>query len=86
MVTRTLLLGLVFFLLAGILVFLGFARESGGLLWAGLVSLFLALATLALGAWLFRRQSDPLDRRREQRLWKSGPLGRKWLEARRRIH
>lgn len=83
---RTLLLGLVFLLLGAVLIFLGIERVSGGLLGTGIGSLVISVATLALGAWLSRRQPHRLDRRREQRLWKSGPLGRRWLEARRRIH
>ena len=83
---RTLLLGLVFFLLGGVLIFLGLARGSGGLLGTGIVGLGVSVATLTFGVWLSRRQPQGLERRREQRLWKSGPLGRKWLEARRRIH
>jgi len=37
------------------------------------------------GFWLNRPRRRTLDRRREQRLWKSGPLGRRWLETKGRL-
>lgn len=79
------LLGLVLFLLGALLIFLGMARDSGGILGTGAGSLVLSGTALALGVGLSRRDPDIMDRRREQRLWKSGPLGRKWLKSRRRI-
>lgn len=82
---RTLLLGFVFLLLGGVLVYLGLARARESLMVLGAGSFLLSGAVLALGSWLARNRPDPLDRRREQRLWKSGPLGRRWLKARRRI-
>ncbi|MFO8175425.1 MAG: hypothetical protein ACQET1_08590 [Gemmatimonadota bacterium] len=82
---RAILLGLVFCLLGGVLIFLGMARGSGGFTVTGVGCLVLSGVIFALGVWISRQAPDILDRRREQRLWKSGPLGRKWLESRRRI-
>ena len=82
---RMALLGLVFLLLGGVLVFLGVDMERDSLLGTGIGSLVLSVLTFSFGIWLARRRPDPLDRRREQRLWKSGPLGRRWLQNRRRI-
>ena len=82
---RTLLLGLVFFFLGVLLVFLGVAGGRQGFLGAGIGSLSLSVVVLAVGAWLSRKRPDPRNRRREERLWKSGPLGRRWLQDRRRM-
>jgi len=40
---------------------------------------------LALGRMTGRSPKDPLELRRQRRLWKSGPLGRWWLERRNRL-
>ena len=82
---RVLLLGLALFLLGGFLIFLALERGSDRLLWAGVGVLVMSVGSFSVGTWLSRRQRDPLDQRRERRLWKSGPLGRKWLEGRRRL-
>ena len=84
-VSRGYLLSLAFFLLGGILIFLG--ADGGGLrlLGVGIGALCLSAIGFSLGVFRGRRRKDPLERRREQRLWKSGPLGRKWLEGRRKI-
>lgn len=82
---RTLLLSLILFLVAGFLIFLGMDRGSGRLLGFGIATLCLSATGFLLGTRLAGRKKDPLERRREQRLWKSGPLGRKWLEGRRKI-
>ena len=82
--TRVLLLGGALFLIGT-----GFL-----LLWMeGEVRLFLSLGLgflcgsvlclLVAGRWL-KVKVDPLEARREQRLWRSGPLGRWWLEKRKR--
>jgi len=82
---RVLLLGLALFLLGGVLIFLALERESDRLLGAGVGVLVMSVGSFSVGTWLSRRQRDPLDQRRERRLWKSGPLGRRWLEGRRRL-
>jgi hypothetical protein len=82
---RTLLLSLTLFLLGGTMIFLAVERGSQRLLIMGCASLLLSVGGFAVGAWLGQRRRDPLERRREQRLWRSGPLGRKRLEGRRRV-
>ena len=77
--------GLALFVLATVLLFLGAERGSIRLLGSGAGVLCLSVGGVALGVVLGRSRRDPLERRREQRLWKSGPLGRKWLEGRRKI-
>ena len=48
-------------------------------------SFLLAAVALAAAVRLKAPRTDPLEVRREQRLWRSGPLGRKWLEIRRKL-
>jgi hypothetical protein len=83
--TRVLLLGLTLLILGGILIFLGIEWQRARLRDLGIGTLVVSLGCFLLGALRGRRGPDPLERRREQRLWRSGPLGRKWLEGRRRI-
>jgi hypothetical protein len=83
--TRVLLLSLTLFILGGILVFLGLEWQRVRLRDLGVGTLVVSLGCFTLGAWQWRRRPNLLERRREQRLWRSGPLGRKWLEGRRRI-
>ncbi len=83
--SRILLLSLTLFLVGGILLFLAVERGSGRLMGMGIGAFLLSAFGFWLGARRSRKGRDPLERRREQRLWKSGPLGRKWLEGRRRI-
>ena len=82
---RILFLSLTLFLLGGVLIFLAAERGNNRLLSMGIASLLLSAGGFSVGAWLGRGRGNPLERRREQRLWKSGPLGRRWLEGRRRI-
>ena len=82
---RILLLSLTLFLLGGLLIFLAMERGSHRLLVMGIGILTVSAGGFSVGAWRVRRRRTPLERRREQRLWKSGPLGRKWLEGRRRM-
>lgn len=78
-------MSLTLFFLGAILIFLGAGGGSIRLLGAGIGAVCLASVGFSLGAFRGRKRKDALERRREQRLWKSGPLGRKWLEGRRRI-
>jgi hypothetical protein len=80
--TRTLLvLGLLFFFAAVVALFKVIAG-GGGRVWVGLVFLGLSVASLAFSAWRLHTRVD-FDRiENEQRLWRSGPLGRLWLRRR----
>lgn len=80
--TRALLvLGLLFFLAAAVAL-VRMMAGGGGPLWVGLVLLGLSAASLAFSAWRLHTRVD-FDRiETEQRLWRSGPLGRLWLRRR----
>jgi hypothetical protein len=67
------------------MVYLGMARASGVLLGFGISGISLAAVILLVGARLSRKGPDRLELRRQQRLWRSGPLGRWWLERRKRL-
>lgn len=81
-VTRTLMvLGLLCFLVAVVALF-GVMAGGGGLLWVGITFLGLSIASGALSAWRLHTRVD-FDRiADEQKLWRSGPLGRVWLRRR----
>lgn len=83
--TRALLLGGCLFLIAVVFFFLWIEGGWGPALGLGLGTLSLSVASLLLGARWKSGSRDPLDERREQRLWRSGPLGRQWLRIRRRL-
>lgn len=83
--TRILALSLTLFFLGGTLIILGLEWQRDRLMDLGVGTLVVSIGCFILGAWQGRRSVDLLERRREQRLWRSGPLGRKWLEGRKRI-
>ena len=82
---KALLVGMALFLVGGVLILSGVEWESPRILVIGVGAMVFSVGSLSVGTWLSRQRIDPLDQRRERRLWKSGPLGRKWLEGRRRI-
>jgi hypothetical protein len=80
--TRTLLvLGLLFFLVAVVALLRVIAGGSGPL-WVGLAFIGLSVASLAFSAWRLHTRVDFERIADEQRLWRSGPLGRWWLRRR----
>lgn len=83
--SRGVLLSFILLFVGAILIFVGADGGSFRLLSVGIGALCLAAGGFSIGVSRGRRRADPLERRREQRLWKSGPLGRRWLEGRRRI-
>lgn len=84
--TRVLLLGASLLLLGAILVFLGAEGGRHRLLVTGAGIISLSAISLGVGSRLMRKgRRNPLEVRREQRLWRSGPLGRLWLRAGRRL-
>ncbi len=52
---------------------------------AAAVGMLLSAAAFVLSIWLPRRKVDWEKIETEQRLWESGPLGRRWLKVRRRL-
>lgn len=81
----SLLLGGALFLGGAVLLLAWMEGGSGVLLGlgVGLVSAS-ALILAVAGRWL-TKGPNPLEARKERRLWRSGPLGRWWLERRRRL-
>jgi len=82
---RMLLLGGALFLLGTVLLFLFMEGGSRLLLAFGIGAIFISAPTLALAGLWMKRVGDPLEARRGRRLWRSGPLGRWWLERRSRL-
>lgn len=82
---RVLLAGLVLFLAGATIVFVAVGRRNVMLAGAGVAVLWCAVGVLALAAWRGRRRVDWRRIEVEQRLWESGPLGRAWLNVRRRL-
>jgi len=82
---RLLILGGALFGAGALFLLFWMASGSGMFLAAGLGLMSVSIPTLFLGGrWVGDRQ-DPLETRREQRLWTSGPLGRHWLSRRNRL-
>ena len=81
--TRALLIGLGLFLLGAIILFLWMGGGPTWFLFIGTGCLTLSALSLVVAALRMPRRPNPLDVRRERRLWKSGPLGRLWLGRRR---
>jgi hypothetical protein len=63
------------------------AVERGERIWtvSGAVGNVVADILLLLSLWMPRRNVDWDRVAAEQRLWESGPLGRKWLRVRQRL-
>jgi hypothetical protein len=52
---------------------------------AAAVGMFLSAVAFVASIWLPRRRVDWERIEAEQRLWESGPLGRRWLRVRKRL-
>jgi len=52
---------------------------------AAAAGMLLSALCFVLAAWLPRRRVNWQRIEAEQRLWESGPLGRRWLRVRRRL-
>jgi len=82
---RLLVLGGAFFVVGAFLLLVWLAGHARGFLVAGLGLVCLSVPVLALGGRWIQGSQDPLEARRERRLWRSGPLGRQWLGKRKRL-
>jgi hypothetical protein len=83
--TVVLVLGGALFLAGTVLLFVWMEGGAGVFLGLGLGFICIAALSMAVaGRWL-GTGPDPLETRKEQSLWRSGPLGRWWLGRRRRI-
>ena len=83
--TRLLLLGACLFCVGGIMVFLALEGGRTHFFGIGVAIICLSIIGLVVGGRLGRGEGSPLERRRQQRLWRSGPLGRRWLRDRKRL-
>lgn len=82
---RLLILGGALFLLGVAFLFIWMNGGSRLFLGLGLGAVSASVLSLTFGARWMTRAPDPLQARRERRLWKSGPLGRWWLGRRKRL-
>lgn len=82
---RLLILGGVLFALGAVVLLSWTVNGSTLLLVVGLGLLCVSIPTLILGGRWVGERPNPLEARREQRLWTSGPLGRHWLSRRKRL-
>jgi hypothetical protein len=77
--------GAVLFAGGGLLVLKSMGPGETALFRLGIVGLGGAVACLLVGAWLRLKRVDWDRVAAEQRLWRSGPLGRAWLKVRKRL-
>lgn len=78
-------LGAGFFAGGGLLVLRSMETGASSRHWLGLGSLGAAVACLLVGAWRRLTRVDWDRVAAEQRLWRSGPLGRAWLKSRKNL-
>ena len=74
------------FLASAIAILMALERGSQLLALVGAFGNVLAGLLFVLSIWLPKRKVDWERIETEQRLWESGPLGRRWLRVRRRIY
>jgi protein-S-isoprenylcysteine O-methyltransferase Ste14 len=77
---------LVIFLASAVAILMSLESGSQWLALVGAVGNIVAGVLFLLSVWLPRRKVDWDRIEAEQRLWESGPLGRKWLRIRKRIY
>jgi protein-S-isoprenylcysteine O-methyltransferase Ste14 len=79
-----LLAAAVIFLVSNVAILKSLETGSRGLAISGGVGNAIAAVLFISCAWIQHRKVDWERIEREQKLWESGPLGRKWLRMRRR--
>jgi protein-S-isoprenylcysteine O-methyltransferase Ste14 len=77
---------LVIFLASAVAILMSLESGSQWLALVGAVGNIIAGVLFVLSIWLPRKKVDWDRIEAEQRLWESGPLGRKWLRVRKRIY
>jgi protein-S-isoprenylcysteine O-methyltransferase Ste14 len=77
---------LLVFLASAVAIMLALESDSPSLAILGGVGNLIAAILFILSVWIPRHRVDWDRIRAEQRLWESGPLGRKWLRMRRRLY
>lgn len=73
------------FLASALLILASAERANPALAWLGAAGMLVSGALYLAAAFLPTRRVDWRRIRAEQRLWESGPLGRKWLRVRQRL-
>lgn len=76
---------LLVFLASAAFILMSLENGSRSLAFLGGVGNLIAAILFVLSVWLPRKKVDWERIEAEQRLWESGPLGRRWLRVRRRI-
>ncbi|MGD8279250.1 MAG: hypothetical protein PVH00_14530 [Gemmatimonadota bacterium] len=79
---RLMLAGVVFFGIGATLLLTSIRAGSNAGFVAGLASIVVAVALFAIAAFRIWTRVDWQRVDAEQRLWQSGPLGRRWLRLR----
>ena len=79
-------LAVFIFLLSAAAILASVERGSKVLAVGGACGNIVAGVLFLLSVWVPRRKVDWERIEAEQRLWESGPLGRRWLKTRRRIY
>lgn len=79
-------LGVVIFILSAASILISLERESTVFALIGGIGNAVAGLFFVLSVWLPRKRVDWDRIQAEQRLWESGPLGRRWLRIRRRLY
>jgi hypothetical protein len=77
---------LVVFMASAVAIMLSLESGSQMLALVGAFGNVVAGVLFVLSIWLPRRRIDWERIEAEQRLWESGPLGRRWLRMRRRLY
>lgn len=78
-------IGGLLFLTGAVLLHVWMGGGPSWLLPVGLGVIAVSALSLAAGGFLVGARPDPLELRRQRRLWRSGPLGRWWLDRRNRL-
>jgi hypothetical protein len=76
---------IVVFLASAAAVLFALERQQRWLAMLAALGMAVAAVLFLLSAFLPRKRVDWERIRAEQRLWESGPLGRRWLRVRRRL-
>jgi len=77
---------LVVFLASAVAIMMSLENGSEGLAMVGGFGNVVAGVLFVLSIWRPRRKVDWERIEAEQRLWESGPLGRRWLQVRKRLY
>ncbi len=78
-------IALAIFIGSALAILVSLESGSRGLAMLGGVGNLVACVLFVLSIWMPRRKVDWERIEAEQRLWESGPLGRRWLRVRKRL-